>query len=88
MGFADGELRLDCEAVGGWCFSKDSYVSTDTLCRFQTPDGRRGFCDFELGNGRTTAAIHESGINVAADGTYGIEQTVHSRNTNEERQLR
>lgn len=56
--FAEDELRLVCEPRVGWHFSQESYLSTDTLCTVLSDDGRTGFCDFELGNGRTTSQVH------------------------------
>lgn len=56
--FDDGsELRLDCEAVGGWTFTMDDYTETDLLCRVTASTGHVGFCDFEYSNRREVTDV-------------------------------
>ncbi len=68
--FEDGsKLNLDCEPVGpGFVFTKDEYIAHDCLCRVTTADGRIGFCDFEVSNGRRNTRLPASARGINRDG--------------------
>ncbi|GAA2777845.1 DUF7065 domain-containing protein [Crossiella cryophila] len=53
MWLADGsEFSLEIETVDGWFFNAHSHIEVDTVCHARTPDGRTGYCDLGVSNGR------------------------------------
>lgn len=53
MSLADGsDFAIEIETSDGWFFNAYSHIEVDTICRARTPDGRVGFCDLEVSNGR------------------------------------
>ena len=53
MSLVDGsEFDIEIDTQDGWFFNAYSHIEVDTICRARTSDGRVGFCDLEVSNGR------------------------------------